>query len=84
MPGLGKSPGEEHGYPPPLFLHGEFHGQRILVGYSPWGHKQSDTTKQPTHTHKNEGKVFIFDSISSFCYEVRKCIFYGDTFSKVC
>ena len=22
----------------------EFHGQRSLMGYSPWGHKESDTT----------------------------------------
>ena len=29
----------------PVFLPGEFHGQRSLVGYSPWGHKESDTTK---------------------------------------
>ena len=29
----------------PIFLLGEFHGQRNLVGYSPWGHKESDTTE---------------------------------------
>ena len=29
-----------------VFLSGEFHGQRKLAGYSPWGHKPSDTTKQ--------------------------------------
>ena len=28
--------------PTPLFLPGESHGQRSLVGYSPWGHKESD------------------------------------------
>ena len=27
------------------FLAGESHGQRSLVGYSPWGHKESDTTE---------------------------------------
>ena len=27
-----------------LFLPGEFHGQRSLAGYSPWGHKESDMT----------------------------------------
>ena len=27
-----------------VFLPGEFHKQRRLVGYSPWGHKESDTT----------------------------------------
>ena len=26
-------------------LAGEFHGQRNLVGYSPWGHKELDTTE---------------------------------------
>ena len=25
--------------PTPVFLPGESHGQRNLVGYSPWGHK---------------------------------------------
>ena len=28
-----------------LFLPGESHRQRSLVGYSPWGRKESDTTK---------------------------------------
>ena len=35
--------------PTPVFLPGEFHGQRSLVGYSPWGRKESDTTKQLNH-----------------------------------
>ena len=30
---------------------GESHGQRSLAGYSPWGHKESDTTEQLTHTN---------------------------------
>ena len=41
IPGLGRSPGE-------VFLPGEFHGQRNLAGYSPWGCKELDTTEQPT------------------------------------
>ena len=39
IPGLGKSPGEGW-QPTPLFLLGKSHGQRILVGYSPWGCKR--------------------------------------------
>ena len=31
--------------PTPVFLPGKSHGQRSLVGYSPWGHKESDTTE---------------------------------------
>ena len=32
--------------PTPGFLPGESHGQRSLVGYSPWGCKESDMTEQ--------------------------------------
>ena len=32
----------------PVFLHGEFQGQRSLEGYSPWGHKESDMTERLT------------------------------------
>ena len=35
----------------PVFLPGESHGQRSLAGYSPWGHKESDTTERPTHMY---------------------------------
>ena len=36
--------------PIPVFLPGKFHGQKSLVGYSPWGDKEPDTTEH-THTH---------------------------------
>ena len=32
--------------PTPVFLPGEFHGQRSLAGYSPWSCKESDTVEQ--------------------------------------
>ena len=31
--------------PTPVFLPGESHGQRSLVGFSPWGRTESDTTE---------------------------------------
>ena len=31
--------------PTPVFLSGKSHGQRNLACYSPWGHKELDTTK---------------------------------------
>ena len=43
IPGLGRSPGEGNGNP--VFLPGEYYGQRSLVGYSPQGYKKSDTTE---------------------------------------
>ena len=45
IPGLGRSPREGNGNPLQLFLPGEFHGQRRLVGYSLWSYKKSDTTE---------------------------------------
>ena len=40
IPGLGRSAAGENGTP--VFLPGEFHGQRTLAGHSPWGHRGSD------------------------------------------
>ena len=42
IPELGRSPKGGHGNPTPIFLPGEFQGQRSLVGHSPWGLKESD------------------------------------------
>ena len=43
VPGLGRSPGEGKAYPL-QFLPGDFHGQKSLACYSPWGHEDSGTT----------------------------------------
>ena len=45
IPGLGRSPQRRKWQPTPVFLPGEFHAQRSLVGYSPWGCKEEDTTE---------------------------------------
>ena len=50
-----KIPWRRKWWPIPVFLPGRFHGQRSLVGYSPWGQKESDTTKQ-LGTHRGGGK----------------------------
>ena len=41
--------------PIPVFLPGEFHEERSVAGYSPWGCKESDTTERLTHTHRHSG-----------------------------
>ena len=46
IPGLGRSPWRRKWPHTPVFLPGESHGWRSLVGYSPWGCKESDTTKR--------------------------------------
>ena len=43
--GSERSPGGGNSNPAPVFFPGKFHGQRSLVGYSPWSHKELDTTE---------------------------------------
>ena len=50
-PWVGKIPWCRAWQPTPVFLPGEFHGQRSLAGYSPQGHKELDTTVATEHTH---------------------------------
>ena len=47
-PWIRKTPWRREWLPTPVFLPGELHGQRSLVDCSPWGCKQSNTTKQLT------------------------------------
>ena len=51
FPGLGRSPCRRKWQPTPVFLPGKSHGQRSLVGYSPWGHKELDMTERLKHHH---------------------------------
>ena len=46
IPGSGRSPREGNGNPLHIFLPGESHGRRSLVGYSPQGRKDSDKTER--------------------------------------
>ena len=43
--GVGEIPWRQEWVSTPVFLSGEFHGQRSLVGYSAWGRKESDTNE---------------------------------------
>ena len=51
VPGLGRFPWRRKWQPAPVFLPGKFHGHRSLVGYSPWGCKELDTTEWLIHMH---------------------------------
>ena len=44
-PWVGKIPWRKKREPTTVLLPGKFHGQMSLVGYSPWGPKESDTTE---------------------------------------
>ena len=46
-----------------VFVPEESHGQRSLVGYSPWGHKESDTdTTEELRVHTYAGAFVANDS----------------------
>ena len=45
-PWVRKSPWRRAWQPSPVFLPGEAHGQKSLVGYGPWGCKESEPTKR--------------------------------------
>ena len=66
IPGWGRFPWRRKWQPTPKFLPGEFHGQRSLVGYSPWDHKESDTTEWLNWTELRNNNVSCsvgFDSL---------------------
>ena len=48
--------------PTPVLMPGKSHGPRSLIGYSSWGHKESDTTER-LHFHFR----FQFSSVDRWC-----------------
>ena len=70
--------------PIPVFFPGKSHGQRSLVGYSPWGCKESDTTEQLHFTRF----VIVFLSRSKHllisCYSLRPQWFWSSRKKKIC
>ena len=49
-PWVRKIPWRRKWQPIPIFSPGKSHGQRSLVDYSPWSHKESDKTEQAHKT----------------------------------
>ena len=56
-PWVWKIPWRRAGQPTPVFLPGESHGQRSLVGYSPWGGKESDTAERLNTQHTSTDHI---------------------------
>ena len=85
-PWVGKIPWRRNCQPTPVFLPRKFHGQRSLMGYSPRGHKESDTTEHTrarthTHTHTVPSSQRIGCSLhicSSWGGAAAKYIFHGE------
>ena len=58
IPGLGRCPGEWNSNP--AFLPGESHGQRNLMGYSPWGCRAGHDSSDLAHKHTRYEKSSLF------------------------
>ena len=76
-PGFERSPVGGAWLLTPVFLLGEFHEQRRLVVYSPWGHIESDTTKvtkqqQFESSHQNQNVEVISNFFTVTLSIVRK------------
>ena len=65
-PNAGDTPWRRKWQPSPVFLPEKSHGQRSLVGYSPWGHKKSDITEQLS-TH-----IYLYELVRTLGLEVTK------------
>ena len=64
--------------PTPVFLPGESHGRRSLVGCSPWGHTQSDTTEATwqaagSHNYIYTPYVYIYIYICIYIKSLQLC-----------
>ena len=53
-PWVGRIPWKSAQQPTPVFLSGEYHGQKSQTGSSPWGCKESYTTEAIYHACKQE------------------------------
>ena len=58
-------------HPTPVALPGKSHGRRSLVGYSPWGHKESDTTER---LHFLSPKLWFVFFIFGISFHIVMCI----------
>ena len=57
-PWVEKIPWRRKWQPTPVFLPGEFQGQRILVGYSPWDSKELDVTERWINNSVHTNRIY--------------------------
>ena len=67
-PGVGRFPWRRKWQSTPVLLPGKPHGQWSLIGYSPWGHKESDTTERLHSQH-------LVESVTSQLKEIHEPLF---------
>ena len=68
----GKIPWRRKWHPTPVFLPGKSHGQRSLLGFSPWCRKESDTTDPTSYFPKKlPGKRGVSQLLLIRCFDWR-------------
>ena len=67
-PWVGKIPWRREWLSTPVFLPGEFHGQRNLEGYSLWGCTESDTTEATYHTCHYYSQLLYYCGLLIFSF----------------
>ena len=71
-----EDPLEKEMAPHSILLPGKSHGQRSLVGYSPWGHRESDTTERlHSHVHFRRCSVILAPFVEELKFLPLKCFF---------
>ena len=54
--------------PTTVLLPGKSHGWRSLVGCSPWGHTESETTERLSSSSSSSSSVYMLISVSQFIH----------------
>ena len=69
-PWVGRIPWRREWLLTPVFLPGDSHGQRSLLGYNPRGRKESDMTEWLTQTHSRPSYQSQHEAHSAVCPEI--------------
>ena len=77
--GSRRSPGGEHGDPLPYSCLENLMDRGAWFGYSPWGHKEWDTTEcmhthTHTHTHTHSSSLFPHSLFLADSFKFTKCL----------
>ena len=75
-PWVRKMPWRREWLPTPVFLPGEFHGQRSLAGYNPCGHKESDTIQRLNNNTYCIGllRTLVVKNLPASAGDIKACI----------
>ena len=83
-PWVGKIPWRRVWQPTPVFLLGESHGLGSLLGYSPWGHRESDKNELTVHACTHSALCCTYVSSTSKAYGKQELCLGGHSTQCLC